>query len=561
VFERLKDNTLSRPGDVMILVQKRHPMAAPLIKAFKDLNIPISGPDRAVLHESMAVQDCLSLLQLRVSSYDDYNTACALKSPFIAMSDETIYTLRYKDPTKNLFENLTQDTNYDHIVDYILNLRNSSFDTLTKFLYSILNNPCPNDSISGRHALIRYLGYDCDDILDQLIDAAQIFESEDNGQITSFMTWIKQSTTSQKRESNDNDLSRVRLITVHKSKGLQAKLVILADATQKPRSYNFNSDVLWLDNQNGFVWPVTQELEPQFVTELKESKRAIQFEEYYRLLYVALTRAEQELIICGYDVRNSQAEYLNWYDITAQSMAPCATISGYLFDQENNVISFGDASQEVNKIPNIQLVQHNLTDYPHLRTIPPQESALKKPLRPSRILSVQPSAISPLVYKSKAQNYMRGQALHRLFRILPNHEKDQQRMISDHILKRDYKDNHKIKESLFNEVQRVFKHHDFQHLFSPDARTEVPLIGEILLEGKPFIVSGQVDRLLVMKDRVLVVDYKTNRPPVMNETDVPEIYRLQMLSYKLLLEKIYPDRTIQTALLWTAVPYLLPLSL
>jgi ATP-dependent helicase/nuclease subunit A len=110
------------------------------------------------------------------------------------------------------------------------------------------------------------------------------------------------------------------------------------------------------------------------------------------------------------------------------------------------------------------------------------------------------------------------------------------------------------------ETLRVIADPNFAHLFGPGSRAEVPICGEIASSGGSFIVSGQIDRLLVAEDAVSIIDYKSNRPPPAVESDVAEIYLRQMAVYRALLMRIYPDRPVNCALLWTDGPLLMPLS-
>ncbi len=554
-----------KPGDIMILVNRREPMASKLMKAFKDRDIPIMGPDRTILAEHMAVMDCLAFMQYALNPHDDYNTACLLKSPFVGFDDDQLLKLRECNRDRTLAQNLPDCT--DNALNDYLNKHLQSAKTYSPvaFLHAILDQPCPNDAISGRHALIRHLGYDADDILDNLIDAAYYFEESEPAQMQNFYNWMLKKTDVIKKDQQDTDQSMVRLMTVHASKGLQAKIVILADATSKPRGYKYNDDVLWFDDPaQGFVWPVGKNVNVPLVTQLKEERQLRHFAEYYRLLYVALTRAENELIVCGTESsREAGKDYPHWYDIIAKSVPALPKSYEQVSKSDIATVSFHTNEKKETKSTSESTSERTgHTGFNEkLRIPPPHEPSRTQPLRPSRPLALDPAVISPLAYEPKENHFQRGQLLHRLFRTLPDFPAAEHEQVLTSILANEHGFTAAQKKQMTNEVLSVMHHPDYAPLFSPQARGEVSLIGEIDLNGKTFAVSGQVDRLLVEPHRVIVVDYKTNRPPVTTQADVPEIYKLQMQSYKLLLEKIYPDRPVQTALLWTSIPYLLPLSL
>ena len=110
--------------------------------------------------------------------------------------------------------------------------------------------------------------------------------------------------------------------------------------------------------------------------------------------------------------------------------------------------------------------------------------------------------------------------------------------------------------SIAGEVFAVLDDPRLRDLFAPGSRAEAPLIGVI----GDLVVSGQVDRLVVGDDRVMVIDYKTNRRAPRDEAGVAPVYVAQMAAYKAVLSQIYPGKTISCALLWTDGPRLMTLD-
>ena len=113
------------------------------------------------------------------------------------------------------------------------------------------------------------------------------------------------------------------------------------------------------------------------------------------------------------------------------------------------------------------------------------------------------------------------------------------------------------RDALVVEVLRVVENKDFAGLFAPGSRAEVPIVGKL---SERMLVSGQVDRLSVTKDQVLIADFKTNRTPPRRIEEVPTAYVAQLAAYRAVLQKLYPDRPVRAALLWTEVPDLMELS-
>jgi ATP-dependent helicase/nuclease subunit A len=101
----------------------------------------------------------------------------------------------------------------------------------------------------------------------------------------------------------------------------------------------------------------------------------------------------------------------------------------------------------------------------------------------------------------------------------------------------------------------------FAPLFAGDSRTEVPIVGRIARRGSPpqpdFLVSGQIDRLIVTREAVLIADYKTNRDPPRSVDAAPQTYVEQLALYRVLISRIYPDRPVRAALVWTEIPDLM----
>jgi ATP-dependent helicase/nuclease subunit A len=102
----------------------------------------------------------------------------------------------------------------------------------------------------------------------------------------------------------------------------------------------------------------------------------------------------------------------------------------------------------------------------------------------------------------------------------------------------------------------ILDHPDFAPLFAPGSLAEIPIVG--IVDGRA--LSGQIDRLVVAEDRVLIVDFKTLRAAPATEDEVPSIYLSQLAGYRAALAGIYPGREICCALLWTQGPWLMPIS-
>jgi ATP-dependent helicase/nuclease subunit A len=110
--------------------------------------------------------------------------------------------------------------------------------------------------------------------------------------------------------------------------------------------------------------------------------------------------------------------------------------------------------------------------------------------------------------------------------------------------------------SIAEEILAILDDPDFAALFGPDSQAEVPIVGLI----GDFAISGQIDRLVVSPDEVLIVDYKTLRPPPARESEVPPAYLRQLAAYRTAISTIYRNRAVNCALLWTDGPHLMRIS-
>lgn len=550
-----------QPGDIMVLVRTREPLISHLTKAFKDRSIPVTSTDRLVLNQQLAVQDCLAAMQACLHPQDNYTLACFLKSPFIALDEASLYQLCIDRPA-SLWQQLVQSGHHD-IVSYIQHLARAVHTSQPgHFIHHLLSHPCPADTRSGRHALVTRLGYDSDDILDELLLTAYGFVDNGNSCAQSFLSWMQNDASTIKRTNSESDKSRVQIMTVHASKGLQASVVFLADAHAKPGPYKNTRDVLWQENfADGFLWGTGDAQKTAVFDAEKQRYAQLQYAEYYRLLYVALTRAQDRLVICGTDRKSrGGGDYQSWYECVSNAVAcmqsTYTTQEFNLFNvQAKRLLQAGEIPKTKDKE---QVHIDNTPLPPELLNKPAAEPGIIRPLRPSRPQEEDLPGLSPL-HTVKNDPYRRGQILHKLFRLIPDYPQDEQEEALYNVIRHHVSDPEE-QDTMVAEVLSVIQNPYFSHLFTPAARAEVPVVGEVTIDGQHYAISGQIDRLLVEENRVLIVDYKTNRPPVLDESKIPAAYHHQMRAYKLLLQKIYPDKKIETALLWTAVPYLLPIS-
>ena len=352
-------------------------------------------------------------------------------------------------------------------------------------------------------------------------------------------------------------------MTVHGAKGLQAPVVFLPDTLQLPQS---SDSLFWLDEQGLLLWPPRRAWDDEVAEAARARQREAQLQEYRRLLYVAMTRAEDRLYVCGWSGRNDPPEGC-WYDLVRQGLAQRAETVEFDFTESAvegwagpglRLATAQEAEPEAAEAGPPPLPPGTLPDWasrpPGPERLPPQ------PLAPSRPSLPEPPLRSPLGTEEGAA-LRRGRLVHRLLELLPELPAEAWAAAGARLLALPQQGlTAEAAETLLTATLALLRHPDFSRFLGPGSRAEVPLAGVIEGRDGPQVVAGQVDRLLVEADSVAVVDYKSNRRPPDDPAGVPEVYLKQMAAYRALLAEIYPERRIDCFLLWTEGPGLMQLS-
>lgn len=548
-------------GDILILVRTRTPFVGQLMRALKQKSIPVSGVDRMVLSEQLAIQDIINAAQCALNPQDDLAICCLLTSPFIGWTDDQVFEVAQGRGSQRVWDKI-QTSGHEPIVSWISSLsrsagRQSPFD----FFSDLLNFPCPASNISGYRALYARLGEDAKDPLDELLNDALDFGRHQAGSLQLFVQAHAQTHHEIKRELEEAGQA-VRIMTIHGAKGLQAPIVILPDTLHALGSAK-TDPILWPSRTSlplPFFLPAKNDapalLEPAMTAVVQSAA-----DEYRRLLYVAMTRAEDRLYVGGYQTKKDLKDG-HWYDMIktgVEKIPGCQFLS---------LPEFPDAP--VIRFENLQEVppdkaRGSVSSAPDTRiSLPgwiyaslPDEPAPARPLTPSRPSLPEPAASSPLMIDDLSR-FRRGHLTHQLLEHLPAFPADRQANIAQTYLAHMAKDlSTEIAASIVHEVMAILTHPEYAPLFGPHSVAEIPVSGMIDSET---LISGQIDRLVVTDDSVLIIDYKTNRPPPQDEKDIPDAYRRQMDAYAKTLALIYPDKKIKTYLLWTQGARMVALS-
>jgi len=503
------------PGDILILVRRRTAFVDTLIRTLKEHNVPVAGIDRLWLLEGIGVQDLLKIGEFLLLPEDDLTLATVLKGPLFDLSEEDLFVLAYDRGHRSLWQCLLQQEQFGEIASLLKDLL-SRTDFLTPFdLYSYILGP-----LGGRKKWQARLGVEVLDPLDEFVNLCLLFQEEKTPSLQGFIFWISQEVIELKRDLEQSN--HVRVMTVHGSKGLQAPIVFLPDTTQPPFDLPpfgfYNKSLIWLPPSEKDI-PLTKAL--------KQELRDAQFEEYRRLLYVALTRAEDALYVCGWE-GNAQE---TWYSLVTEGIQKV----GEKFEGGWRLSSVKDTSAfpvQDDEKPHFLLPQW-------LQTQPGLEMSPKL-LHPSQEEEEENFCFS----QWGKFGTQRGVLIHKLLEILPDVGEGRREKTAFRYLEKEGIP----KEMALGMIQCVQKNLTaFPDLFGPYSKGEVPVMGYL---GES-LLSGQIDRLVVREDHVLIVDFKTHGVVPKSLDDISKTYLKQMAVYHAALSQIYPERPILCGILWT----------
>lgn len=554
-----------RAGDILVLVRSRGPFVELLIRALKARGVNVAGIDRIKLTEEIAVMDLLALAQFALLPKDDLTLATLLKSPLVGYTEDQLFDLCH-DRAGTLWA-AVQEKN-PALARWLRDWAGKAGKaTPYAFFAEALNAPCHADPVSGRRAFYSRLGFDIQDALDEFLNRCLHYEQSHTPSLQTFVDWFVRGEAEIKREQESGKMDQVRIMTVHASKGLQAPIVFLPDTTKTPEaSPKARIQLVWPEDEKGVpLWAPRKEFHVPAFTARHTVARERQDEEYRRLLYVALTRAEDRLYICGHHGKNNPPANC-WYNLVAEAFPASAEKIDFIIEGEEEpqearryVHAQGDAPDRAQ--PQEEKADIRREPLPAWVGQPlPEEPAPAQPLAPSRPDDEEPAVKGPLS-EDVAWKFRRGVIVHQILEVLPQLPPDKWERALAHYLTRPALGLPPAEQENFAaEILAVLRHPEFAPIFGPGSRAEVPVTGQFESRGVGAkILSGQMDRLLVTEKEVLVIDYKTNRPPPQAVEDVPPVYLKQMAAYREVLRNIYKNHDIKCALLWTDGPRLMPL--
>lgn len=574
--EMLKQDRPVLPSDILILVRQRSYLMAAIVRALKEAGVPVAGADRLKLLDHIAIQDLMALAQVCILPQDDLNLAGVLKSPLFTHDDgvtrfdddNDLFGLSHKREASSLWDRLGKAAQagkpYRRTCEQLARWRNlAARSSVFDFYSAVLSRD------GGRRALLGGLGPEAADPVDAFLQLALEYEHEHAPSLAGFLAWLE-ATQADIRRDMDQAGGEVRVMTVHGAKGLEAPIVFLPDTCSVPDSRKIDSVVF--SDTNIPVWRLKSDYATRVTDALRDKAFDGLMEEYNRLLYVAMTRARYRLYVCGFVKPKSKttaadAPTASWY-----AMMHAALTGGETPLLQQQVDSDGCSTWRAGE-PQVSDDKESSGGNAAQASAPPEWAhvpARRVPapgrwLAPSRMHGAgetdegwsSETALSPLAPRTDTR-FRRGRLVHRLLQSLPELADEQREAAARRFLAANGVTEPELGATV-SEIMALFADARFSAVFSAAGRPEVSIAAMIDLPDQERLgLTGQIDRLLVEPDRVLVVDFKTNRPPPDSVNDVPDIYLRQLAAYSKALERLYPGRAIECALLWTDAPALMP---
>ncbi|MBB4657564.1 double-strand break repair helicase AddA [Parvularcula dongshanensis] len=566
------------PGDVLILCQTRGPQFQEIVRALAAHRIPAEGADKVRMKDDVAVRDLLALMRFCANEGDCLSLAEVLKSPFWNVTEDELFALAYGRGPKRLWTVVREKAEGADKLAAKCRLAAEEINAARRAgqergAFALLSCVLERGAPTGRQRIARRLGHVSDEAVEELLNEALDWELKHPRTVAGFLGHVERADGEVKKEQGAAG-DAVRVMTVHGAKGLQAPIVILADAVDlKDTGSAFRRNPLVeLGNvENGTFRPEPgclvccprKEDATRGYLAARDHADGRRREEYRRLFYVAATRAAERLYVCGTDRRgrkdDAPLDECDWHALATHAFGKLpqhhqrtreAGWGGTILVYEHG--SHGEAKERP------AVVAPEVAPPAWLHDPAPAERA-ERVVAPSRLGAEGEAddtpAYPPRVPGQAASPYLRGTALHHLLERLPEVAPERRRAVGRQLLARDAASAADAEREVWlSEALAVLEDPAFAAVFGAGSRAEVPVQGRV--GGK--LYAGQIDRLLVTETEVLIVDFKSNRPPPERVEDVAPAYLAQLGAYAALIEKVYPGRAVRTALLWTYAPRLMP---
>lgn len=515
------------PGDFLILLQRRSDLFSEIIRACKSRNLPIAGADRLRVGAELAVKDLASLLKFLATPEDSLALAEALKSPLFGWEEQQIFDIAHRRTEPFLWQALRARSEEFQSTRAVLDDLRRQADFLRP--YDLLERILTRHG--GRKNLLARLGPEAEDGIDALLSQALAFEQTQVPSLTGFLVWMETDDLEIKRQ-NDSSGNLIRVMTVHGAKGLEAPIVILPDtAIRRPPA---GSEIMDIDGTA--FWRPSSDQMPDQLLAARDVRRAREMRERDRLLYVALTRAEKWLIVAGAGKTGTTGD--SWYADVEEALGRAGAVEHAMPGGTGLRLAHGEwDAPELVALPQKDPTPAELPAFLAAPVVP-------KPIGPRVFSPSDLGGAKALPGEEGADTEIamaRGTQIHTLLEHLPLHDRSDWAEIAARLLPSD------VQPGVISEALAVLDHDELGFLFDAGTFSEVTLTADV----DSHRILGVVDRLVVKPDRILAVDFKSNAVVPQGPQDCPEGLLRQLGAYAAALAQIYPDRHIETAIVWT----------
>jgi len=548
-------------GDVLILVRRRNALFHEIIRALKARGAPVGGADRLKLSEHAAFQDLLALGRFVRFPDDDLTLAALLRGPFCEVDDEALYELAHARDGRlwpALRARAGERPAWAAAVRFLTWARAEAEARPPFDFYARLLSRLDEAGVSMKQRLLTRLGREAEDAVEAFLAEALAAEQRGVVELERFLDELAKSEIEVKREQDDPDGpagGEVRVMTAHGAKGLEAPVVILPDTTT--RATPQGSPLLPAEG-GAFLWAPRKADDCPASACARAARESAAEHESLRLLYVALTRARDRLIIAGV---KTQPGYFrgSWFEVAERAFehpAIAAQTRPAALGEGATGKRFG-ADPLRSAAPSLAAPHPARAPAWALRPAPAETAPAR--ISPSRLSpSARIAAPSPLAEAGGLGRYRRGDLIHRLLQLLPDVASADRPGAAERLLAREPELSGSQRAEMAAAALAVLDDARFSAIFGPGSRAEVALAGTSPKLPAGLAVSGRLDRLLVAPARVLAADFKTNRPSPSCIEEADPAYVLQMAVYWAVLQEIFPGRAVEAALIWTDGPKLMP---